>query len=91
MLHRYETLRDCRTTIPLTALKVSTLYIIHCDFYRYPNTQNRMCELCTFSRIRSLISNYMIGWYLTDEALIIVYKLHMYGLFGSLQDIGMHK
>ena len=53
MLDRYETFRDCRTTIRLTALKVSTLYIIHCDFYRYANTQNQMCELCTFSQIRS--------------------------------------
>ena len=47
--------RDCRTTIPLTALKVSTLCTIYCDFYRYPNTQIRMCELSTFSQIRSHI------------------------------------
>ena len=53
MLDRYETFRDCRTTIPLCFLKISILYTIHCGFYRSPNTQNQMCELCTFSQIRS--------------------------------------
>ena len=33
MLDGCETIRDCRANIPLTALKVSTLCIIHCGFY----------------------------------------------------------
>ena len=55
-----ETFKDCRTTIPLSSLKVSTLCIIRCDFYGSLNTQNWMCELCTFSQIRSHISNILI-------------------------------
>ena len=31
-------------------LYLPTLYTIPCGFYRSPNTQNRMCELCTFSK-----------------------------------------
>ena len=52
----YESFRDCRTTIPLIALKVSTLCTIHSDFIRrYPNTQNWMRKLWTFSQIQSHI------------------------------------
>ena len=57
MLDGCETFRDCRTTIPLAVLKVSTLCIIHCDFYGYSNTQNPICELCTFSQIWSHIES----------------------------------
>ena len=46
MFSRCETFRDCRTTIPLSYLKISTLCTIHCGFYGPRNTQNRMCELC---------------------------------------------
>ena len=53
MMDRCETFTDCRTTIPLWSLKVSHLNTILCDFYESPNEQNRMCELCTFSQIRS--------------------------------------
>ena len=53
MMDRCETFTDCRTTIPLSFLKVSHLYTIPCSFYESPNEQNRMCELCTFSQIRS--------------------------------------
>ena len=52
MTDRCEMFRNCRTTIPLSSLKISTLYTIICDFYASPNAQNRMCELCTFSQIR---------------------------------------
>ena len=47
MLDGCETFRDCRTAIPLTALKVSTLCIFHGDFYIdiQISTQNQMCEL----------------------------------------------
>ena len=55
MMDRCETSTGCRTTIPLSFLKVSHLNTIPCDFYESPNEQNRMCELCTFSQIRSHI------------------------------------
>ena len=50
MLDRCETFRDCRPTIPLSFLKITALYTIHCGFYKSPNTQNRMWELymCLF-------------------------------------------
>ena len=54
-MDRCDTSKDCRTTIPLSTLKVSYLYIIPCGFYESPNEQNRMCELCTFSQIQSQI------------------------------------
>ena len=50
MFNRCETFRDCRTIIPLSSLKISSLCIIHCGFYGSLNTQNRMCELCTFPK-----------------------------------------
>ena len=53
MIDRCGTFRDCRTTIHLSFLKVSHLYTILCGFYESSNKQNRMCELCTFSQIRS--------------------------------------
>ena len=56
MLDGYETFRDCRITISLTALKVSTLYTIHCDFYRCSNTQNQMCELCSLAGQTAIVS-----------------------------------
>ena len=57
MFNRFDTFRDCRTTISLSFLQISTLCTIHCGFYGSLNTQNRMCELCTFSQIRSHIYN----------------------------------
>ena len=50
-----ETFRNCRTPIPLSALKVSNLYTIHFGFYGSPNVQHQMCELCMFSQIQSHI------------------------------------
>ena len=55
MMDRCETFTDCRTTIPLSFLKVSHLNTIPCGFYESPNEQNQICELCTFSQIRSHI------------------------------------
>ena len=52
-MDRYETFRDCSATIPLSSLKDSYLYTIPCGFYDSSNEQNWMCELCTFSQIRS--------------------------------------
>ena len=56
MMDRCKTFTDCRTTIPLSFLKVSHLNTIPCGFYKSPHEQNRMCELCTFSQIRSHIA-----------------------------------
>ena len=53
MTVRHKTCRDCRTTIPLLLLKDSNLYAILCGCYGSPNVKNWMCELCTFSQIRS--------------------------------------
>ena len=41
--------------IPLVTLKfqLCITFDIHCDSYRYLNTQNQMCKLCTFSQIWS--------------------------------------
>ena len=50
MMDRCKTFTNCRTTIPLLFLKVSHLNTIPCGFYESPNEQNRMCELCTFSK-----------------------------------------
>ena len=58
MTGRCKIFRNCRTTIPLSSLKISTLCIILCGFYTSPNAQNRMCELCTFSQIWSQLLNY---------------------------------
>ena len=55
MTDKCETCRDCRTTIRLSLLKVSNLYVILCGCYGSPNVKNRMCELRTFSQIRSPI------------------------------------
>ena len=55
MTDRCETLSNCRTTIPLSFLKVSNLHTIPCDFYESPREQNRMCKLFTFSQIQSHI------------------------------------
>ena len=52
-MDRCETFRNCGTIISLWFLKVLHLYTIPCGFYEPPNEQNRMCELCTFSQIRS--------------------------------------
>ena len=58
MTDEYETCRDCRTTIPVSLLKVSNLNPIPCGSNGSPNVQNWMCELCTFSQIRSHFLNH---------------------------------
>ena len=47
--------RSYGTTIPLLALKISDLHTVPNKFYEYLNVKNWMCELCTFSQIRSHI------------------------------------
>ena len=54
-MDKFQTFRNCRTTIPLSLLNVSGQYTVPYGFYESPNAQNWMCELCTFSQIRSLM------------------------------------
>ena len=74
MLDRFETFRDCRTTIPLSSLKISYLHTIHCGFYRSPNTQNQMYELCIFSQI----------WSHTVETMYLRCPLHLSAVHNGL-------
>ena len=50
-----ETFRVYRATIPLSFLQILDLYTVSSGFYESLNEKNRMCELCTFSQIRSHI------------------------------------
>ena len=56
MSDRHETYRDCRATIPLLVQKILDPDVVPIMCYEPLNVQNRMCELCTFSQIRSHIS-----------------------------------
>ena len=40
-------------SLSLCVLQISDLYAFPVTFYEPVNVQNRMCELCTFSQIRS--------------------------------------
>ena len=53
MKDKLETFRGYRTTIPLSFLQMLDLCIVPSGFYESLNEKNRMCELCTFSQIRS--------------------------------------
>ena len=55
MVDSIETCRDYMITIPLSTLKFSKLCDFSSRFYESLNGKNRMCELCTFSQIRSHI------------------------------------
>ena len=55
MVDSIETCREYRATIPLSILKISKLCDFSSRFYESLNGKNRMCELCTFSQIRSHI------------------------------------
>ena len=55
MVYRCETFRNHKGIIVLQSLKVSHLSIIATRFYETLKLKNRMCELCTFSQIRSYI------------------------------------
>ena len=50
---RFVIFRSYGTTIPLLSLKISDLHTVPNKFYESLNVENRMCELCTFSQIRS--------------------------------------
>ena len=51
----HETCRDYRATIPLLVQKILDPDVFPIMCYEPLNVQNRMCELCTFSQIRSHI------------------------------------
>ena len=51
----HETSRDCGATIFLLVQKISDLDVFPTMCYEPLNVQNRMCELCMFSQIRSHI------------------------------------
>ena len=51
--YRHETCRDYRATIPLSVQQILHLNVFPIMFYESLNVQNRMCELCMFSQIRS--------------------------------------
>ena len=53
MVDTLETSRDYSVIIPLTFLQMSDLYTVPTRFYESLKDKNRMCELCTFSQIRS--------------------------------------
>ena len=73
MVYRYETFRDDKGIVVLQSLKVSHLSIISNRFYESSKSKNWMCELCTFSQIRSHI-------YTTIVATVSVKTLHV-GIF----------
>ena len=50
-----ETFWVCTVTISLLILQILDLYVVATRFYESLNEENRMCELCTFSQIRSQI------------------------------------
>ena len=66
MMDRCECFTDCKTTIPLSFLKVSHLNTIPCGFYESPNEQNRMCECMNPVT------------YINDSLLCVVYALHVH-------------
>ena len=51
----HETCRGCRAIIPLSVQQLSYPNVYPIMFYESLNVQNRMCELCMFSQIRSHI------------------------------------
>ena len=55
MIFRCETFRNDKGIAVLQTVKVSHLSIIPNRFYESPKLKNWMCELCTFSQIRSHI------------------------------------
>ena len=61
MSNKCETCRVLELlAIPLLLLKVSNLYAILCGCHGSPNVKNWMCELCTFSQIRSQIEIFVL-------------------------------
>ena len=61
MAYRFETFRNNKGIVVLQSLKVSHLYLIPNRFYNSPKLKNWMCELCTFSQIRSHIVTLLLS------------------------------
>ena len=80
MLYRYKTFRDDKGIVVLQSLKVAHLSIIPNRFYESPKLKNWMCELCTFSQIRS--HNYVNEYHLIQfnllNAAIATNRLHLF-------------
>ena len=57
--YRLVICRSYGTTIPLLSLKISDLHTVPNRFYESLNVENHMCELCTFSQIRSHIMRHV--------------------------------
>ena len=68
MVESIETCRGYRATIPLSTLKISKLCDFPSRFYESLNGKNWMCELCTFSQIRSHIIKLYISYIIIDHA-----------------------
>ena len=64
-----ETFRVYRATIPLLFLQILELYTLSSGFYESWNEENRMCELCMLSQIRSHVHIYM---YVSDLIMIMI-------------------
>ena len=87
MVDTLETSRDYRVIIPLTFLQISDLYTVPTRFYESLKDKNRMCELCTFSQIRSHIvkeryycRSYidMVGIYNTYNQKLVLGRMHIF-------------
>ena len=50
MIDTLDTFRVYRATISLSFLQILDLYTVSSGFYESLNEENRMCELCTFSK-----------------------------------------
>ena len=50
-----KTFRVYRATIALSFLEILDLYTVSSEFYESLNEENQICELFTFSQIRSHI------------------------------------
>ena len=77
MVYRYETFRDDKGIVVLQSLKVSHLSIISNRFYETSKSKNWICELCTFSQIRSHIQLYIqIEPYLVKQEMYVATSIH---------------
>ena len=81
MVDAIDTCRDYRATIPLSSLKISKLYDFSSRFYESLNGKNWMCELCTFSQIRSHICMHVVGTcvYMYVCGMCIYVCMYLYG------------
>ena len=75
MIDTLEPFRAYKTTIPLSFLQILDLYTVSSKFYESLNDKNRMCELCTFSQIRS---QFIVLIHVKDEYNGCKYHLYDY-------------